>query len=135
MSCIFCDIINKREKAYIVYEDEHVCCFLDKDPINKGHVLVVPKEHYSEFTEVQPEYLEKIIVISQKIALALEELLNTDGITIMQNNGVFKDVDHYHMHIVPRFLNDGFLWVEPDINIHEEEFHELQLSFNRIFNR
>ncbi|GGE61118.1 diadenosine tetraphosphate (Ap4A) HIT family hydrolase [Priestia taiwanensis] len=131
-SCIFCEIISKREKAYIVYENEHVCCFLDKFPINKGHVLVVPKKHYVEFSELDAITLQEVALASQKIGIALEKLLDADGVTFMQNNGIFKDVDHYHMHIVSRFKDDGFSWVEPNFEMTERDFESLYLYVKNV---
>ncbi|MEK3796888.1 HIT family protein [Peribacillus sp. FSL H8-0477] len=95
--CIFCQIISKEIDAYMIYENELVCCFLDNDPINKGHLLVVPKKHYQEFPEVDRESLIEVITVAQRAARALESILNTDGLTVMQNNGIFKDVEHYHI--------------------------------------
>ncbi|RHW43340.1 HIT family protein [Neobacillus notoginsengisoli] len=123
--CIFCKIITKEADAQILFENEYVCCFLDKYPINKGHVLVVPKKHYPEFTQVDQDSLSKIIITAKRIAAQLQKVLNPDGITIMQNNGVFKDVNHYHMHIIPRFLNDGFGWIEPNNSVSHDEFTEI----------
>src|SRR5690625_7204662 len=100
VKCMFCEIIEEKEFAYIIYENKYVCCFLDKYPINKGHTLVVPKKHYQEFSEVDQKSLSQIIIGAQRIATTLEKLFNTDGITVMQNNGIFKDVEHYHMHII-----------------------------------
>jgi histidine triad (HIT) family protein len=125
--CIFCSIVAKKEKAYIVYENEYVCCFLDKYPINIGHILVVPKQHYVEFQDVDSTSLTEIILAAQRISIELEKLLKTDGITIMQNNGIFKDVDHYHMHIVSRFKDDGFRWIEPDFEMKEKTFEAMYL--------
>ncbi|QOY34697.1 HIT family protein [Anaerobacillus isosaccharinicus] len=133
--CIFCSIISKTDDAYIVYENEYVCCFFDKYPINKGHILVVPKKHYQEFREVDQESLSNIILASQQVATALEELLSIDGITIMQNNGIFKDVEHYHMHIIPRFKNDGFSWIEPEIKVPKEDFISLSAKLSKILNK
>jgi histidine triad (HIT) family protein len=125
-SCLFCKIINKEAEGYILFENEFVCCFLDKFPINKGHVLVVPKRHFVELTDVDTNSLKEIIIASQKIARVLEKELKTDGITIMQNNGKFKDVDHYHMHIFPRWEGDGFSWIEPNKQIEKDEFRMIQ---------
>ncbi|WP_249872643.1 HIT family protein [Oceanobacillus saliphilus] len=135
MSCIFCEIVDKKADAYTIYEDNYVCCFLDKYPINKGHILVIPKKHYQEFTDVDQNSLIQVILISQKITKALENILKTDGITIMQNNGIFKDVDHYHMHIIPRYINDGFSWVEPDVKVLEDDFVSLSKSLEQFLAR
>lgn len=133
-NCIFCNIISKIEKAYIVYEDEYVCCFLDKYPICKGHVLVVPKKHYEEFSDVDQESLSKVLHAAQQVTIALEKLLHTDGITVMQNNGIFKDVDHYHMHIVPWYKNDGFSWIEPNNEVTENDFVLLNDQLKSVLN-
>ena len=134
ISCIFCKVISKVEDAYIIYENDYVCCFLDKFPINKGHILVVPKKHYQEFTEVDQNSLTEVIYAAQLLSKVLEKSLNTDGITVMQNNGIFKDVEHYHMHIIPRFKEDGFSWIEPEIDVSKKEFlsltHQLTESLN-----
>ncbi|KZE37212.1 HIT family hydrolase [Bhargavaea cecembensis] len=125
-SCIFCDIINRIAEAHIIYEDDLVCCFLDKFPINPGHVLVVPKRHAQEFTDVDPESLKAVILAAQKATRAIESAFGTDGITVMQNNGAFKDVEHYHMHIVPRYKGDGFGWTEPEIDLASVNFDFLE---------
>lgn len=119
--CLFCRICEGFEDAQIIYEDDHICCFLDKYPISLGHVLVVPKQHYVEFTDVDPRILGRIITAAQKVARALETTLGTDGTTVMQNNGVFKDVDHYHLHVFPRYKGDGFSWVEPEIYVTKDD--------------
>lgn len=125
-SCLFCNIIQKQEPSYMVYENEYVSCFLDKYPINLGHILVVPKKHYEELSDVDEKSLTEVILASQKIARVLQSILQTDGITMMQNNGVFKDIGHYHMHIIPRYVNDGFSWIEPTTSVCEDEFIHLQ---------
>lgn len=125
-SCIFCDIIAGKAPAHIIFEDEFVCCFLDKFQIHEGHVLVVPKEHAPEFTDVSPESLSAVILAAQKVTRVLEAQLGSDGITVFQEGGLFKDVEHYHMHIVPRFKGDGFRWVEPDIDRSAIDFASLE---------
>ncbi|MFD1927681.1 HIT family protein [Sporosarcina siberiensis] len=134
-TCIFCKVISKVEDAYIIYENDYVCCFLDKYPINKGHILVVPKKHYQEFTEVDQNSLAEVMYAAQLISKILEKSLNTDGITVMQNNGVFKDVEHYHMHIIPRFKEDGFSWIEPEIDVSKEEFLSLTNQLREVLDK
>ncbi|CEG25425.1 HIT family protein [Bacillus sp. B-jedd] len=123
--CIFCKIINREAEGWIVYENDYVCCFLDKYPINKGHILVVPKRHFEELAEADGDSLKEVILASQKVAAALQKSLQPDGITVMQNNGIFKDVNHYHMHVFPRWEGDGFSWTEPETTVNPEDFSEL----------
>jgi len=134
-TCIFCKVISKVEDAYIIYENDYVCCFLDKYPINKGHILVVPKKHYQEFTEVDRNSLAEVMYAAQLISKILEKSLNTDGITVMQNNGIFKDVEHYHMHIIPRFKEDGFSWIEPEVDVSKEEFLSLTNQLREVLDK
>ena len=120
--CLFCNIISGKQPAHMIYENDLVYCFLDKYPINQGHILVVPKKHYQEFSEVDSESLAEVMISAQKMSRLLEKTFNTDGITVLQDNGVFKDVEHYHLHIFPRYIEDGFSWIEPKVDIQENDF-------------
>ena len=106
--CIFCDKNNISTE--FVYEDDQVMAFLDFDPINEGHVLLVPKEHYLDVDEMPDELLSHLMLVSKKIAKAIKETYSPDGYSIMQNGGEFNDIGHYHLHIFPRFKGDGFGW-------------------------
>ncbi|MGN7410288.1 HIT family protein [Sporosarcina sp. SAFN-010] len=135
VSCIFCEIIHKKVEAYIIYENEHVCCFLDKFPINKGHILIVPKTHCPEFRDVDEKSLNEVINLAKKMAILLENLYPTDGITILQENGIFKDVEHYHMHVIPRYKDDGFYLVEPENAVKLEDFMELKIKMKAYLHK
>ncbi|MGL5066235.1 MAG: HIT family protein [Sarcina sp.] len=115
MECIFCKIINRDISAYIIYEDEDIISFLDIEPINEGHILIAPKKHYLDAEELPDELLCKIILLSKRILIALKKVYNPNGYSIMQNGGEFNDIGHYHMHIFPRFKDDGFAWVFSDM--------------------
>ena len=112
--CVFCDIANKKIETNIVYEDEMVMALLDCDPINEGHVLLIPKEHYLDVDEMPVDVLKHLMEISQKLVIAVKKLYRPDGYSIMQNGGMFNDVGHYHLHIFPRYENDGFGWTFSD---------------------
>lgn len=108
--CVFCKIINKEQTANIVYEDDLVCCFLDIDPINEGHVLIVPKKHCNDIDNLDDETLLRITSLSSKLTKVIKKAFNPDGYTIMQNGGIFTDFGHYHLHIFPRYKDDEFGW-------------------------
>lgn len=112
-SCRFCGLANKLIPCNIVFEDENISCFLDIDPINKGHVLIVPKRHYVELVDVDGDTCNSISVASKIIYEAINEIYKPDGISIMQNGGIFNDVGHYHIHVFPRYKGDGFGWTYP----------------------
>ncbi len=106
--CIFC---NKENIATdFVYEDEMVMAFMDMDPINEGHVLLVPKNHYLDVDEMPDDVLAHLMIVSKKNVSALKEIYRPDGYSIMQNGGAFNDIGHYHLHIFPRYDGDGFGW-------------------------
>jgi len=109
--CIFCKIAQGEIPCAKVYEDDLVLSFLDINPINPGHTLVLPKKHYTTLFEVEPDDLEACALASQKIAEAIYAGVKADGLNFLQNN--FKAagqlIEHVHFHLIPRFKNDGFL--------------------------
>ena len=112
--CVFCQIANHMAPAQIIYEDEEVVCFLDHDPINVGHVLVVPVKHYLDADELPASIACAIMRLSARVAGAVKEIFHPDGYSIMQDGGVFNDIGHYHMHVFPRYVGDGFHWAYRD---------------------
>ncbi len=108
MDCIFCH--KEKIATDFVYEDEMVMAFMDMDPINEGHVLLVPKDHYLDVDEMPDEVLSHLMVVSKKIVSALKDIYKPNGYSIMQNGGEFNDIGHYHLHVFPRYKDDGFGW-------------------------
>ena len=122
MSCTFCKIANKEIESNIVYESNNSIAFLDIDTINEGHILIVPKEHHLDIEELPADILNEIMELSQRIVKALKETYKPDGYTIMQNGGKFNEIGHFHLHIFPRYINDGFVWTtnEKEISVSQE---------------
>ena len=118
MGCQFCSLANGYEPANIIYQTDLICCFLDINPISEGHTLIVPKKHCLDTEELddktQLEVMNSVVLLSK----AIKKLYNPNGISVMQNGGYFNDVNHYHMHVFPRYKNDGFSWVETAQLIH-----------------
>ena len=83
--CVFCDIVSKKLKSYIVYENDKIIAFLDNDPINEGHILLIPKNHYLDIDEIPDDVLNEIILVSKKLVNALKKVYKLDGYSIMQN--------------------------------------------------
>jgi histidine triad (HIT) family protein len=104
-SCVFCKIVRKQVSASLVYEDENVLAFLDIRPLNEGHTLVIPKEHYATIFEVPEELVAHLHRIVKRVALAVRDITKADGISIIQQNGKAADqeVFHLHVHVIPRF--------------------------------
>lgn len=108
MECIFCNIKDRKAEAEIVFEDEHILAFLDIQPVNYGHTLIIPKKHYDNFLTVPKDELDKIIHAAQFIAGVVKRSTNADGFNVISNNGdsAGQSVYHFHFHIIPRFKND-----------------------------
>lgn len=110
--CIFCKIVAKEIPATILHEDDDVLVFMDIGPIIKGHALVISKKHYDPVTETPDDVLAKLHLAAKRIAQAQMNGLGADGVNIMQNNGMAagQEVAHIHVHVIPRFDNDGHHW-------------------------
>ena len=105
--CIFCKIISKEIPSEIVYEDENTLAFLDINPINVGHTLVIPKTHHENIFDMPEDVLSKTVLVLRKVARSVDKI--SDGINVGQNNRLAANqlVNHFHFHVIPRFENDG----------------------------
>lgn len=134
MRCQFCDLANGRETTNIVYQTSAISCFLDIDPINDGHTLIVPKKHVLDTEELDREtrvdVMNAIVLLSQSI----KKIYQPDGITVMQNGGYFNDVNHYHMHVFPRYKNDGFGWIDKTTSVKNKDLSEVAKNLIRMIN-
>jgi len=104
-NCIFCRIVNKQAPSSVIYEDDAVMVFLDIRPLNIGHTLVIPKDHYVDIFDIPETLLSQIHTVSKQIASAIKKATQADGISIIQQNGkaAGRDIFHIHLHVVPRF--------------------------------
>ena len=107
--CIFCKIIKGEVPCDKIYEDENVLVFLDINPINKGHCLVVTKEHYETLLEIPEDESVYLFKALKKVSNALMKGLKADGFNIGMNNFSVAGqvVMHAHFHVIPRFKGDG----------------------------
>jgi len=111
--CLFCKIISWDIESTKIYEDDTFLAFLDINPVNPGHTLLVPKEHFKDLYEVPDEVLSKAGPIMKKIANAIKRGVGADGINIGMNNEIAagQEIFHAHFHIMPRMSDDGYeMW-------------------------
>ena len=131
-NCIFCKIIAGEIPSKTIYEDEEFKVFLDVNPASKGHVLVIPKEHYADLYEIDEEVAARAMKLVKKLAGHMKAVLNCDGLNLVQNNGVVagQTVFHFHMHLIPRYENaknkDILTWSHETFSA--EEMEELRAS-------
>ena len=106
--CIFCKIAKGEIPSATVYEDDDFRVIMDISPASEGHMIILPKEHAANVYELSDATASKIYVLAKKLATALKDELDCDGIIILQNNGeaAGQTVFHLHMHIIPRYYSD-----------------------------
>ena len=113
MDCIFCKIVKEEIPCTKIYEDGKTLAFLDITPINIGHTLVIPKEHFKDIHEVPEELVTHMMKAVKKISTTLRTSLPCDGVNVAMNNegAAGQVIFHAHIHVIPRFEGDGFeLW-------------------------
>ena len=107
--CIFCKIANGEIPSKTLYEDEDFRVILDLGPATKGHALMLPKNHFANLYELSDETAAKVLPLAKKVATQMTEKLGCDGFNLVQNNGetAGQTVFHFHLHMIPRYENDG----------------------------
>lgn len=126
--CIFCKIANGDIPTNALYEDEVVKVIFDLGPASRGHVLILPKNHFDNVYSLDSETAAHIFKVAVKVANGLKTALNCDGLNIVQNNGeaAGQTVMHFHMHLIPRYKNDTvtITWVPGENS--DEKIEELK---------
>ncbi|HIQ06191.1 MAG TPA: HIT family protein [Anaerolineae bacterium] len=122
--CIFCRIVRGEAPASLVYTDELAVAFMDIQPVNPGHVLVVPKSHAAYLAELEEAVGAHLFKVGMRVAAALRRSgVKCEGVNFFLADGeaAFQDVFHVHLHIIPRYPGDGFglrfgphYWHKPD---------------------
>ncbi len=106
-SCVFC---NLRDRETPLYEDALCFAVVSKDPVNKHHVLVIPKAHYEQFPDVPDDLAAHLFVVAKRMSRAVRLACHPDMITLISDDdiskGGFNQVAHYKVHIIPRFKRD-----------------------------
>ncbi len=111
--CIFCRIVKGIIPASVVYSDEKVIAFMDIRPVNPGHLLVIPKTHAAQLSELNPAIGSHMFKVAMRIAKALRRSgIKCEGINLLLSDGeaASQEIFHIHLHVIPRFIGDGFGW-------------------------
>lgn len=111
MSCIFCEIIAGRVEASILYRDESVCAFMDIQPVNPGHILVVPTAHAVGLGDITADDAASVFLAARRMACALKSSgLPCEGVNLFLADGeaAMQEIFHFHLHVFPRYSGDGF---------------------------
>lgn len=107
--CIFCGVVAKTIPSYIICEDEHSLALLNIDPINPGHAVIIPRQHYKDFFDTPSEVLTSMSELIKKVGPVIKDIVGADAINIGINNGssAGQVIFHLHIHLIPRFETDG----------------------------
>ena len=107
--CVFCKLRDGQIPSMRIFEDDKTLAFMDINPINSGHCLVITKTHAATLFEAEVADLQAAISTAQRVALAIRDGLKPDGLNLLQANGAaaFQSVPHFHLHLIPRWNNDG----------------------------
>ena len=131
--CIFCKIARGEIPSATIYETNDFRVFLDVAPANRGHALIVPKEHYDNIFRIDGETAGKLFSLATVVARAIKDETGCDGLNIVQNNGEIagQTVFHFHMHLIPRFKDDkvNIKWQQGSVD--SEEAAELAKALRK----
>ena len=131
--CIFCKIAKGEIHSATVYEDSHFTVNLDVNPATKGHCLIIPKEHFDNIYDLDGETAGKLFALATCIARAMRDALKCDGLNLVQNNGEIagQTVNHFHLHLIPRYEGDGLNLNWPQQEISAEQLEEIRQSIKK----
>ena len=126
--CIFCKIIDRKIPSKIIFENNLNLAFLDIFPISRGHTIVIPKNHYANLEDIPDDKLFELFKSVKQIATIVHKKLKIDGYNILQNNykAAGQDINHFHVHIIPRNLDDNrFIVKIPRNQATEDELNSI----------
>ena len=126
--CIFCKIINGELPSKTIYEDDLLKVIMNINPNTNGHLLVLPKEHYTNIMDIKDEIItHSLKVIRENLFPLLKEKLNCKGLTLAENNELGQEIKHFHIHLIPRYPEDGadFQYDESKLSDLDEVFEKL----------
>ncbi len=109
--CVFCEIVQGKAPASLVYADDRVAAFMDIQPVNDGHLLVVPRVHAAHLADLAPDTGGHMFRVGRELAAALRASgVRCEGVNLFLADGeaAGQEVSHVHLHVIPRFLGDGF---------------------------
>ena len=131
--CIFCRIISGEIPSTTIYENSKFKVTMDIAPANKGHVLILPKEHYDNIYDIDTATAGELFELAVMTARALKSVLDCDGMNILQNNGTVagQTVFHFHMHIIPRYEGDTVNIGWKELSYEDGEMEQLREAIRK----
>ena len=126
--CIFCKIIKGELPSKTLYEDDLAKVIMSIDPVTNGHLLVIPKTHQVNITDISEDFISHSFkIIKNELYPMLKDKLNCEGLTILENNFLGQEIKHFHIHLMPRYQNDN---AEPTSN--KELLEDLDTIYDKL---
>ncbi len=132
-ACVFCKIVEGLIPSARVLETDHAVAFLDINPVNLGHVLLVPKAHHAGLADLPEEAAAETARLLPRLARAIQAATGADGLNLIINNGqaAGQTVFHGHWHLIPRFVDDAVHWPWPHLAYAGDELSEMRRRLQR----
>ena len=128
--CLFCKIINNDLPSSTGYEDNLIKIIMNINPNTNGHLLILPKKHYVNILDIDEEIItHSLKVVREKIYPLLKEKLACEGLTIAENNELGQEIRHFHIHLIPRYKNDG-----ADVSYKNDTLEDVGEIFDKLTN-
>ena len=128
--CLFCKIINNELPSSTVYEDNLIKIIMNINPDTNGHLLILPKKHYVNILDIDEEIItHSLKVVREKIYPLLKEKLACEGLTLAENNELGQEIRHFHIHLIPRYKNDG-----ADVSYKNDTLEDVGEIFDKLTN-
>lgn len=133
VNCIFCKIVGGQIPSKIIYSDDHCIAFLDINPVNHGHVLVVPRHHHKDLTDLPSSVASSVASVIPILAKAIIQASQADGLNLIVNNGqaAGQTIFHGHWHLIPRFHDDPVNWPWPQGSYLGDEMNQVAFAIER----
>ncbi len=132
-NCLFCKIVHGSIPSAKVLETDQVLAFLDINPVNRGHVLVVPKAHHASLADLPDDLAAETARLVPRLARAIQAATGADGLNLIINNGqaAGQTVFHGHWHLIPRFLDDPINWPWPHAEYSGDDLNQMRFRIER----
>ena len=132
--CIFCNIVSGKFGSATLYENDEFKVILYRFPANEGHVLILVKQHVANIFELDPEVGGRLFTLAVKIAQSMKKTLGLEYMNVMQNNGSVagQTVDHFHMHLIPRYENDGIQIAYKPLELTDEQIETMRQKISLL---
>lgn len=126
--CIFCNIMSGKIGSATIMENDEFKVILDRFPANEGHVLILTKKHVSNIFELDPDVGGRMFKLAVQIASVMKKTLGLNHMNVMQNNGTVagQTVEHFHLHLVPRYENDGITIAYKPLELSDEQIEAMR---------